>query len=322
MLNRRLIRIKVFKALFAFENSGSESPATAADMLSRSCEKTLELYCFLLNISGSLVALARERIDAGLHKFHPTEEEANPNYRFVNNRLSKLIDDDPEFGRFCQKHKLSWHEYDVFVKKLFASVTASDYYKEYMTAAEDSFEADCRLFARIFEEEFEDNELLDSIFEDISLKRPWKEGLDDWSDELAFVLNVIISDLPMIAHRKALVPQKVFKNEDDSLFAQTLLQESIAGYAEYSALISDNLSNWDPDRLVSTDIALIVMGLAEAVSFPTIPVKVTINEYVEIAKYYSTPNSRIFVNGMLDKLIRAKVESGEIVKVERGLRES
>ena len=322
MLNRRLIRIKVFKALFAFENSGSDSASTAADMLSRSCEKTLELYCFLLNISGSLVRLAQERIDAGLHKFHPSEEESHPNYRFVNNRLSKLIDDDPEFGRFCQKHKLNWNEYDVFVKKLFASVTASDYYKEYMTSEEDSFEADCRLFARIFEEEFEDNELLDSIFEDISLKRPWKEGLDDWSDELAFVLNVIISDLPAIAHKKALVQQKVFKNEDDSLFAQTLLQESIAGYAEYSALISENLSNWDPDRLVSTDIALIVMGLAEAVSFPTIPVKVTINEYVEIAKYYSTPNSRIFVNGMLDKLIRAKVESGEIVKVDRGLRES
>ncbi|MBQ7640533.1 MAG: transcription antitermination protein NusB [Bacteroidales bacterium] len=322
MLNRRLIRIKVFKALFAFENSGSDSAATAADMLARSCEKTLELYCFLLNISGSLVALAQEKIDAGLHKFHPSEEEAHPNYRFVNNRFAKLIDDDPEFGRFCQKHKLSWNEYDVFVKKLFASITASDYYKEYMAAEEDSFEADCQLFARIYEEEFEDNELLDSIFEDISLKRPWKEGLDDWSDELAFVLNVIISDLPAIARKKALIQQKVFKNEDDSLFAQTLLQESIAGYAEYSALISENLSNWDPDRLVSTDIALIVMGLAEAVSFPTIPVKVTINEYVEIAKYYSTPNSRIFVNGMLDKLIRAKVESGEIVKVDRGLRES
>lgn len=322
MLNRRLIRIKVFKALFAFENSGSDSAATAADMLARSCEKTLELYCFLLNISGSLVALAQEKIDAGLHKFHPSEEEAHPNYRFVNNRFAKLIDDDPEFGRFCQKHKLSWNEYDVFVKKLFASITASDYYKEYMAADEDSFDADCQLFARIYEEEFEDNELLDSIFEDISLKRPWKEGLDDWSDELAFVLNVIISDLPAIARKKALIQQKVFKNEDDSLFAQTLLQESIAGYAEYSALISENLSNWDPDRLVSTDIALIVMGLAEAVSFPTIPVKVTINEYVEIAKYYSTPNSRIFVNGMLDKLIRAKVESGEIVKVDRGLRES
>ena len=319
MLNRRLIRIKVFKALFAFENSGSDSPATAADMLARSCEKTLELYCFLLNISGSLVALAQERIDAGLHKFHPSEEEAHPNYRFVNNRLSKLIDDDPEFGRFCQKHKLSWNEYDVFVKKLFASVTASDYYKEYMAAEEDSFEADCRLFGRIFEEEFEDNELLGSIFEDISLKRPWKEGLDDWSDELAFVLNVIISDLPVIAKKRALVQQKVFKNEEDSLFARTLLQESIAGYAEYSALISDNLSNWDSDRLVSTDIALIVMGLAEAVSFPTIPVKVTINEYVEISKYFSTPKSRSFVNGILDRLIKESMAEGRIRKTGRGL---
>ena len=319
MLNRRLIRIKVFKTLFAFKNSGEESVERASDLLARSCEKTLELYYFLLNIAGSLVSLAQERIQIGLHKFHPTEEETHPNYRFAHNRLARLIDDDPEFGRFCQKHKLNWAEYDVFVKKLFASVVSSDYYKEYMASEEDSFEADCRVFGRIFEEEFEDNDLLESVFEDVSLKRPWKDGLDDWSDELAFVINVILSDLPVIARRQALVQQKVFKNEDDALFAQTLLRESIAGYDEYRQLISDNLDNWDPDRLVSTDIALIVMGLAEAVSFPTIPVKVTLNEYVEIAKYYSTPNSRIFVNGMLDKLIREKVDSGEIAKIERTL---
>ena len=117
------------------------------------------------------------------------------------------------------------------------------------------------------------------------------------------------------AHDVAVDGQK----EDDREFAVKLLQESIAGYDEYVELISANLSNWEPDRLVSTDIALIVMGLAEAVTFSSIPVKVTINEYVEISKFYSTPNSRTFVNGMLDKLVRSKVESGEITKVGRGL---
>lgn len=307
-----MIRIKAFKTLFAFENSGAEKPEIALKDLLKSCEKSRELYFFLLNITGPIVDVARERIDVGLRKFHPTEAEANPNYKFVDNKFAALLSDDSEFGKFCQKFKLSWADYDVFVKKIFASIQASDYYSEYMNSGNDSFEEDCLLWKRIFEEEFEDNDMLEQILEDLSVM---------WLDDVDYVLNVIIRGIEETVRTHSVYIPDTFQKEDDKAFAKDLLTESIEGYEEYCNLIFDNLSNWEPDRLVSTDMALIVMGLAEAMTFPSIPLKVTINEYVEISKYYSTPNSRVFVNGMLDKLIHAKVESGEIKKVGRGLDE-
>ncbi len=310
MLNRRLIRIKVFKSLYAFENSGEESPERAMNHLLESCERTRDLYYFLLNVTGSLTRLASQRIEAGLHKFHPTAEEADPSYRFVENAFSAIVNSDPVFGRECQKRCLGWGEYDVFVKKLYGSIVASDYYREYMSAPATSPEADCNLWRRIFEEEFEDNALLENLLEDKSA---------DWVDDLSYVLNVIIGDMPKIMESGKVPQIKVFQKPDDQSFARGLLEESIAGYAEYSALVTANADNWDSDRVVSTDVALIVMGIAEAVSFSTIPVKVTINEYVELSKYYSTPNSRQFVNGILNRVIQDKISSGEIAKTGRGL---
>lgn len=312
MLNRRLIRIKAFKELFAFEFSGGTSPQAAVSNLMKDCDKTRELYCFLLNITGSLVKVARERIDAGMRKFHPSEEEANPNLKFVNNRFAALVCDDPKFGSFCQKKGLVWAEYDVFVKKTFASIQSSDYYKQYMTSGEDSFEEDCSVFQHIFEAEFEDNQQLYAILEDMYVS---------WGDEVAFVLNVIIRNIDLVKRTSRLPQVEPFQNEEDRDFARRLLEESIIGFEGYRNLVFENVINYESDRLVSTDIILIVMGLAEAMTFPSIPVKVTINEYVEISKYYSTPNSRVFVNGMLDKIIQQKVSEGEIIKTGRGLDE-
>jgi len=307
-----MIRIKAFKTLFAFENSGAEKPETALKDLIKSCEKSRELYFFLLNITGPITDVARERIEIGLRKFHPTEAEANPNYKFVDNKFAALLSDNCEFGKFCQNRRLYWGDYDVFVKKIFASIQASDYYNEYMNSGNSSFEEDCLLWKRIFEEEFEDNDMLEQMLEDLSVM---------WLDDVDYVLNVIIRGIDETVKSHAICIPDAFQKEEDKDFAKKLLAESIDGYQEYSSLIFDNLSNWEPDRLVSTDIALIVMGVAEAVTFPSIPLKVTINEYVEISKFYSTPNSRVFVNGMLDKLIHAKVDSGEIKKMGRGLDE-
>ena len=307
MLNRRLIRIKVFKTLYSSVNSGSDSLEAAQNVLDRSCEITLKLYHFLLNVTGSLTALARERIEAGLHKFHPSQEEANPNMRFVENAFSEIVCSDPEHGSICYRGGLVWDEYDVLVKKIFASITSSEYYKEYMAAPETSLKADCNLWKRIFEEEFEDNALLEQQLEDICV---------DWPDDLAYVLNVIIRDIDTIAREKKVPAAKVFQKEDDCFFARQLLEEAFTGYDEYRNLIFANLDNWDSNRLVSTDVILIVLGLAEAVRFCSIPVKVTINEYVELSKFYSTPNSRVFVNGILDKIIKDKMATGEITKTE------
>lgn len=310
MLSRRLIRIKVFKTLFAFVGSESDNVNAAQKTLLESCDKVRDLYYFMLNIAGPLVRVAEEKIAAGLRKFHPTEAEANPNYKFVRNRFAALLSDDPEFGRICAKRGLGWGEYEPFVRHVYNSMITKDYYRDYMASEEDSFEADCRLFSCIFQDEFEDNEELESILEDLSLL---------WIDDLAFALNAVIAGIDETARKKRIVHPNTFLKEDDKEFALRLLSESIVRYDEYFKLLEEHLDNWKSDRLVSTDAALIVMGITEAVVFPTIPVKVTINEYVEIAKYYSTPNSRIFVNGILDRIIQEKIREGEIVKQGRGL---
>ncbi len=310
MLSRRLIRIKVFKTLFAFVGSESDNVNAAQKTLLESCDKVRDLYYFMLNIAGPLVRVAEEKIAAGLRKFHPTEAEANPNYKFVRNRFAALLSDDPEFGRICAKRGLGWGEYEPFVRHVYNSMITKDYYRDYMASEEDSFEADCRLFSCIFQDEFEDNEELESILEDLSLL---------WIDDLAFSLNAVIAGIDETARKKRIVHPNTFLKEDDKEFALRLLSESIVRYDEYFKLLEEHLDNWKSDRLVSTDATLIVMGITEAVVFPTIPVKVTINEYVEIAKYYSTPNSRIFVNGILDRIIQEKIREGEIVKQGRGL---
>ena len=312
MLSRRLIRIKAFKTLFAYEGSGSDNAAAAQKTLVESCDKVKDLYYFMLNIAGPLIRVAEDKIAAGMQKFHPTEEEAHPNLKFVHNRFAALLSDDPEFGRYCQKRGLQWGEYEPFVRHVYNSLITKDYYQNYMASGEDSLAEDCQLFSCIFQDEFEDNEELASILEDLSLL---------WVDDLAFALNAVIAGIDETARKHLIVHPSTFLKEDDKDFALRLLAESIARYDEYFALLSQHLDNWKSDRLVSTDAALIVMGITEAVVFPTIPVKVTINEYVEISKYYSTPNSRIFVNGILDRIIQEKIREGEVVKQGRGLLE-
>ena len=310
MLSRRLIRIKVFKTLFAFIGSESDNVNAAQKTLVESCDKVKDLYYFMLNISGPLIRVAEEKIAAGMRKFHPTEAEANPNYKFVRNRFAALLSDDPEFGRYCQKRGLSWGEYEPFVRHVYNSMITKDYFLNYMNSGEDSFEEDCQLFSCIFQDEFEDNEELDSILEDLSLL---------WIDDLAFALNAVIAGIDETRRRKRIFHPNTFLKEDDKEFALRLLAESIVRYETYFKLVESHLDNWKSDRLVSTDATLIVMGITEAVVFPTIPVKVTINEYVEISKYYSTPNSRIFVNGILDRIIQEKIKEGEVTKQGRGL---
>lgn len=310
MISRRLIRIKAFKTLYAREVSGDVDVPAAVKEFDFACEKVKELYYFMLNISASLVDVARSQIESGMSKFRPSEEEMNPNMKFVNNRFFALLGDDPNFGMFCQKHALVWNEYDVFVRKVYKSVVGKEYFINYMNSGEDSFEEDCTLASCIFQDEFEDDPDLEQILEEKSVF---------WMDDLAYVLNAIISNIEQTKAKKAVIHPSTFTKEEDRAYGERLLGDALLRYDEYFGLVSSKLANWNTDRLVPTDAALIILGITEAVSFPTIPIKVTINEYVEIAKYYSTPNSRIFVNGILDRVIQEKTASGEITKQGRGL---
>lgn len=318
MLNRRILRIKAFKVLYSSVLAGNMSLAEAEAQLELSCEATRDLYIYMLGIVSPLTKIAQERIEAGKSKFNPTEEERNPNMKFAENALAKFLDEDVDFQKVFKKKKFEWMQYDLFLKKVMTSVASKEYYAEYMASDDKSLAEDCKLFTRIFEEEFVDSEELEKILEDKSLY---------WNDDLAYSLTWCCKTLKNIAKGEnwSLIPlyqSEMLKGEgveSDKLFVRRLLKAAFAGYERYSAMVAESVSGWEKERLFSTDVVLVVMGLAEAASFPTIPVKVTMNEYVEISKFYGTPKSRSFVNGLLDKLVQQLANDGQINKEGKGL---
>ena len=293
MINRRLIRIKVFKVLYSMVASGSDSLVEAEKALKYSCDKTLHLYYFILNAAVALGNAAEARIQTGLKKFNPTPEERNPNRKFADNQVSAWLRQNERFTKYCEDHGLVWTEdLALVIRKILTALSGKDYFKEYMASETRSMAEDCDLFVRIFSdpELFEDNEELESFLEDMSLF---------WIDDLGYVLGVIVRNLETLKKRGEMPFPDVFLKDDDREFAYELLRAAVTG-----------------------DLTLIVQGVAEAVRFSNIPLKVTINEYVDISKFYSTANSRVFVNGLLDRILRKMVDTGEIVKTGRGLIES
>ena len=313
MLNRRILRIKAFKVMFSYAENPSMTLAEAESQLETSCEATRSLYLFMLSIIPYVTKEAARRIEDARGKFNPTEEEKNPNMKFVQNAIAPLLDNDPDFTKLLTKRKLSWEPFDAFIRDTYDSMTKKDYFKAYMADPARSVKADAALFIKMFEEEFVDSEALANILEDLSI---W------WNDDLAYSLTVCCDtmkslskglrwELPPLYRSDMVVPKPV---ESDKTFVTKLLRTSYTCYDKYFPLVASSTDQWQEDRLFITDTVLIVMGLAEAKAFPDLPLRVTINEYVEISKYYSTPKSRSFVNGLLDRLAKKLIEEGEIVK--------
>ncbi len=315
MLNRRILRIKAFKVLYSNVLSGNMSLAHAESQLEQACEATRDLYIYMLGIVSPLTRIARERIEAAKGKFNPTEEERNPNMKFADNALARLLDEDVDFQKVFNKKKFSWAQYDLLLKKIMTSVSSKEYYAEYMASQERSLAEDCRLFVKIFEEEFVDSEELEQILEEKSLY---------WNEDLAYALTWCCKTFKSLSKGEKWSMLPLYNSEllsgegveSDKFFVRKLLQASVAGYERYSAMVAESVVGWEKDRLFSTDVILIVMGLAEVATFPTIPVKVSINEYVEISKFFGTPKSRAFVNGILDRLVQNMVNEGMVNKVK------
>ncbi|MBR5141847.1 MAG: transcription antitermination protein NusB [Bacteroidales bacterium] len=318
MLNRRILRIKAFKVLYGSVLSENMSIDQAEAQLDLACEATRDLYVYMLSIVSPLTKVAAERIEAARAKFNPTEEERNPNMKFAENALAKLLDADVDFKKILTKKKYSWAQYDLVLKRIMTSVASKPYFAEYMASETRSLAEDCKLFTKIFEEEFVDCEDLEMILEEKSLH---------WNDDLAYALTWCCRTFKDLADGKnwSLIP--LYQSdmltgsdvESDKFFVKKLLKTSFAKYERYSEMVAQSVTGWEKERLFSTDVVLIVMGLAEASAFPTIPVKVTMNEYVELSKFYGAPKSRAFVNGLLDKLIQKLTEDGEIKKEGKGL---
>ena len=305
MLNRRILRVKALKVLYACAEDRTLSLKEANSMLDSSCEASRDLYLFMLDLVEHLTAEAARRIGAARGKLRPSEEDLNPNTRFVENAIARILGEDPDFKKLLERKKLSWEPYDSFIRDLYDTVSSRGYFMEYMEDKDRSAASDARLFQRIFEEELEDREDLLSILEEMNLL---------WTDDLGYVLRYDIKSIGSIARKGIWSLPELYSSEEDSAFARQLLTRTLGTFDSSFERISANVSGWERDRLFVLDTVLISMGLAEAETFPDIPVRVTINEYVELTKYYSTPKSRSFVNGLLDRLIREDIASGKISK--------
>ena len=302
MLNRRILRIKAFKAIYSFTENRSVTLRDLEAQLDRSLESTRDLYLFLLCCVGPLTREAKSRLEAAQGKFNPTEEERHPNFKFAGNLIVSKLEEDPDFVKITQKKKLNWEQYDVLLRHLYDSIRTKDYYKDYLASGPNTLKEDAALWVKIFEEEFVDSEELEGILEDLSI---W------WNDDLAYALTWCCKTMENLGRGKPwnLPPlfmsdmDETHSKESDKAFVTKLLRTAYNGYDAYVARINEVTPKWDLNRICSTDLSLIVCGIAESEAFPGIAPKVTINEFVEISKYYSTPESRAFVNGILDKLI-------------------
>ena len=313
MLNRRILRIKAFKVLYSYAENRDMTLKEALSVLDISCEATRDLYLYMLSIVIPLTAEAARRTEAARQKFNPTEEELHPNLKFVRNALAPLLESDPDFTKLLERKKLFWDQDDAYIHQLYETVKTRPYYAAYLADPEISLAQDVRIFKKIFENEFEDDEGLRQMLEDRSLY---------WTDDLPYALTYVIRSLDEVArtgrwnlpplYQSEILEAQGKKVDSDRLFVQRLLQACFGRFTEYFEKVAGSVQGWDRDRLFTTDIVLIAMGLAEAETFPEIPVRVTINEYVEISKFYSTPKSRSFVNGILDRLIK---ESTNINKI-------
>ena len=304
MLNRRILRIKAFKVLYSCAENRDLSLKEALSGLEASCEATRDLYLYMLALIPALTAEAARRIEAARGKFHPTEEDLHPNTRFATNGISALLEEDPDFRKLLEKKKFSWAQNDAFLHTLYETLKTRPYYQDYMKDEAPSLQKDAALWQRLYTEELEDDETLATILEDLSIH---------WADDLPYVLGCCIRSLEEMG-RTGRWNLPVLYQADSHDFVRSLLTAAYGRYQAYYDLVAQSVSKWEQDRLYTTDIVLIAMGLAEAETFPEIPVRVTINEYVEISKYYSTPKSRSFVNGLLDRLIKDRMEKGIINK--------
>ena len=294
MLNRRILRIKAFKVIYSYAENPAMSLKEVQAQLEISCQSTRDLYLYMLSLVCALTAEARGRIEAACSKFNPTEEERHPNMKFVENAIAPMLEGDPDFCKLLSKKKLSWDQNDVFLRKLYETVRERDYFKEYMLNPDRSAREDAALFVKIFEEELVDNSDLETILEDMSIY---------WNDDLAYALTFCCQTIESMAAGHPWRLPELYRDADHE-FVMKLVKCAYNDYRKYYDMIAGSVPKWDKDRLFVVDLALIICGLAEAEHFDDIPARVTVNEFVEISKYYSTPKSRSFVNGLLDRLIK------------------
>ena len=307
MINRVLIRLKIVQIIYAYYQNGGKNLDTAEKELFFSLSKAYDLYNYLLLLMVEVTKQANKKLNAAKNKLIPTKEELFPNTKFVENRFIAQLEVNKQLLDFAGNQKKTWENEADFVKSLCEQIMESDIYKEYMASETSSYEEDREVWRKIYKKIIFNNAELDQVLEDQSLY--WN---DDKEIVDTFVLKTIKRFEEKNGAKQELLPE--FKDDEDQDFARRLFRRAILNSDYYRHLISENTKNWDLDRVAFMDVIIMQIALAEVLSFPNIPVSVSLNEYVEIAKLYSTPKSGGFINGTLNGIVNQLKKENKLTK--------
>lgn len=313
MLNRRHLRIKVLQTLYAFTQSNNSNLVAGEKELLHGVDKMYDLYIYYLTMFDSFTHFAELKMEEAKRKRFAKEEDLNPNLKFINNRFIALLKENYAIKDASITTKINWSgdvEQDV-LKKLYNSFTQNEIYTDYMESEEQSFEEDKNFIVKLFRKEICNFELLLHFFEEKSIY---------WQDDIDLVCSMVIKTLKTFKS-----PEDISKDilplykDDEEDFIKELFRKGLKNLDDNYTIIADHTRNWESDRIALMDRLLMNLAITEAQAFPYIPTNVTLNEYIEISKFYSTPKSNSFINGILDKIFTQMQKDGSIKKIGRGL---
>ncbi|HEY9113949.1 MAG TPA: transcription antitermination factor NusB [Bacteroidales bacterium] len=317
MLYRRHLRIKVLQALYAYYSDSSADLSSGERQLLQSINKLYELFIYQLSFLLEVKRFAEQRVEDNKLKYYPTKDDLDPNLKFVRNKVFELIENNKDFQRKEAAFKVNWGQENELVRRFYNTLRESDIYSEYMNSKTRSLDEDKKFMLKITDKLLSENELLKSFYEEKSVY--FVDGYD---------LDILLLIKFFEVINKKFTSEKLLpgiyktegdaKNEDED-FVKKLYRKTILKEEENTKILEGKTSNWDYDRIPLMDIIILKMAIIELQEMETVPVKVTLNEYIELAKYFSTANSRTFVNGVLDRLIHEFKEQGKINKLGRGL---
>ena len=313
MLNRRHLRIKVLQLLYAYFQSEENNIPKAEKELLNTIERMYDMYLYLLLSLSEMKRAAENKLADKKKKIRPSEEDLHPNVKFVSNEIITALENSSSLKVLCEKRKLNWMgvENQELFRKIFQHTLENETYFQYMNNGMTGFEEDRAFAISIFKEDLANSYLLYHYFEEKSI---------NWIDDLDLCCSMVIKSIKGIQENEEFISLPLFKeNDDEKEFLVQLFLKTLQNNKESEELIGELADNWELDRIAKMDMLLLKMGLTELQIFPSIPTKVTLNEYIEISKFYSTPKSNLFINGILDKAIGKLTLEKKIVKTGRGL---
>ena len=311
MINRRHIRVKVMQSVYAMQQSHNIDIIREEKFLKHSILKMFDLYVLNFQLIIEVQKLAAKKMALSKKKILATQEELKPNTKFTENKVINQIAESISLESYVELNRLNnWEDDDEYVKIIFDELQKSDLYKNYLANTLDSFKIDKAFVIDFFKEIIAPNEKLAEYYEDKMIS---------WVDDIPFVNTWVVKTLSKTKLDKTFVLGTLYKDKDDENFVSNLFKKTILKHKTYEEDITNKTPNWETDRIADIDMILIKMAITEFTNFPSIPVRVTINEYIEVAKDYSTTKSSYFINGVLDKISKDYMKNKKIIKIGRGL---